>query len=223
MSQDTSNIRLLIVEDHTVVRAGLRLLLQGAPEIEVIDDTEFGEHALKIVQERAPDVVLLDLFLETSHVTGHEVLEAIAMSSPATRVVVLTAYPEEELVIAALRAGAIGYLLKNAQPTEVIEAVRDASQGRYHIAPEVTRRIVERLLEESERNVTQPADILTPREQEILPLLARGLSNREIADKLVISPATVKTHVSNILDKLGLKDRTRVSLWMAQHQNPRHR
>ena len=204
-------IRVLIVEDHAVVRKGLRRLLDDLPDVEVIGDTEFGEEAVLLVKEHAPDVVLLDLYLNTSQITGLVALKEIRQISPATRVVILTAYSDEQTVFPALQAGAIGYMLKTAMPEEVIEAVRDAALGRHHLDPIIVKKLVE-LVPANRPAMDQPSieSLLTPREQEILPLLTRGLSNQEIADQLVISRATVKTHVSNILQKLDVPDRTRL-------------
>jgi NarL family two-component system response regulator LiaR len=211
MTITSHDIRVLIVEDHAVVRKGLRRLLDDMPDVEVIADTEFGEEAVLLVKEHAPDVVLLDLYLNTSQISGLGALKEIRQISPATRVVILTAYSDEQTVFPALQAGAIGYMLKTAMPEEVIEAVRDAALGRHHLDPIIVKKLVE-LVPANRPTVDQPSieSLLTPREQEILPLLTRGLSNQEIADQLVISRATVKTHVSNILQKLEVPDRTRL-------------
>ena len=208
MTTALHEIRVLIVEDHTVVRKGLRRLLDDMPDVEVIADTEFGEEAIQLVKEHAPDVVLLDMFLYTSQIGGLDVLQQILKISPSTRVVVLSAYSDEQTVFPALHAGAIGYMLKSALPEEVVEAIRDAARGTFHLDPLIIKKLVEHApVGESATNAPDVQDLLTAREQEILPLLAKGMTNQEIADLLCISRTTVKTHVSNILHKLDISDR----------------
>lgn len=212
-------IRVLIVEDHSVVRAGLKRLLEDQPDIQVVGDVERGEDAIGIVDDQAPNVVLLDLVLDNSRMDGLDVLKQITASSPLTRVVVLSAYSDESLVFPALRHGAVGYVLKRAVPDEVIDAVRAAARGYYHIDPSLLKKVFEHMPDSDDwRNL--PEGALTPREQELLPLLAKGMTNTQIADQMNISQATVKTHVSNILRKLGVPDRSKISIKRADQGKP---
>lgn len=216
-----SRSRVLIVEDMTFVRESLCQLLSAQPDLEVIADTEFGEEAIRLVDEQAPHVVLLDLVLESSRINGLDVLKHILANSPATHVVVLSAYSDEHIAFPALQSGAIGYLLKNAHPREVVEAVRDAALGQYHLSPLLAKKIVTHLI--AQRDPDQPPEAikgLTPREREILALLLKNKSNAEIGAQLNVAVTTVKTHVSNILSKLGLRNRGDVGLWWAQQQPP---
>jgi NarL family two-component system response regulator LiaR len=212
-----SRIRIILVEDHNVVRQSLKKLLSEAADIEVVADTESGEDAIHLVEEYAPDVVLLDLILETGQVDGLDVLQRIVTTSPSTRVLVLSMYTDEHLVLSAIRGGAIGFLTKRGEPDEVFEAIRDAARGRHHMDPIILQKLIEHFRDDGTWDA-QALDHLTPRERDLLPLIARGLTNAEIARHLMISPATVKTHVSNMLHKLGLPSRERISFLLA-HQN----
>lgn len=216
MNSQSPLIRVLIVEDHVFVRESLRQYLSAQPDIDVVADTEFGEEAIRIVEEQAPNVVLLDLVLERSQLSGLDVLQRIRELSPITRVVVLSAYSSDELAFPALQHGAIGYILKNSSAHEVIDAVRDASTGYYHLDPMLATKIVGHLLAQSSR--TEPPELgqLTPREREVLTFMLKNKSNSEIGKELAISVATVKTHVSNILHKLELRDRRDLELWWKQ-------
>jgi len=221
---DETQIRVIIVEDYAVVRAGLVRLLQDQPDIQVVADTEFGEEAIQLVQEHAPNVVLLDLLLETSQIDGLETLSQIVANSPTTRVVVLSVVSDEAAVFPAINAGAMGYVLKKAMPGEVVEAIRDAANNRYHLDPTITRKVVEYLQAQREPTYAPRVEqVLTPRERDMLPLIAQGMSNPDIAEQLHISRATVKTHVSNILRKLDIEDRARLAMWWRQQQNSRLR
>jgi NarL family two-component system response regulator LiaR len=217
MTDQNAGLRVVIVEDHPLVRSGLRQLFDSEPGIEVVGDTGDGSEAIQIVQEQVPHVVLLDLVLDGSQVTGLDVLKWITTMAPTTQVVVLSAYSEDGLVFPSIRAGAIGYVLKNALPGEVLEAVRDAATGRYHMDAVITKKLVDRLRAEEDPDDRRKLDqLLTAREKEVLPLLAKGMSNQEIADQLHVARPTAKTHVSNILHKLQLKGRESVALWAAQ-------
>ncbi len=220
MSHDDSppRIRILIVDDHLFVRESLRQWLSSQKDMEVVADTEFGEEAIRLVRELAPTVVLLDMVLETSRVNGQTVLTTILAESPATRVLILSAFSQENISFPAIQAGAHGYLLKNSHPRDVVSAVRNVVLSPYQISPELTRKIVTHLI--SERDLAQePAALkqLTDREREVLKLALKNMSNQEIADELHIAVTTVKTHISNILGKLSLRNRGDLGLWWAQH------
>ncbi len=217
MSDERSSTRVLIVEDETIVRKGLRRLLEDLPEIEIVDDTESGEQAIEIVKDQAPDVVVLDMVLRAGHLSGLDTLKQIVRLSPSTRVVVLSAYSDEATVFPALQAGAIGYMLKSAVPDEVSEAILDAAHGRYHLDPLITKKLIECAPSPGlAGDSTAIEKLLTRRERELLPLLLKGYTNQEIADQLSVARATVKTHVSNILSKLDAPDRAHLSLKIAQ-------
>lgn len=221
MTEETK-IRVMIVDDHASMRVPLRSLLDDCEDLEVVIDVERGEEALRAVQDHAPDVILLDLVLETSQIDGVEVIKKLRDISPSTQVVVLTAYSDESTVFSALRAGAIGYMLKSCWPNEVIEAIRDAAKGKHHMADAVMKKIMARV--QSENTIPESTNVeslFTPREREILPLLAKGLSNQQIAEQLFIGRTTVKTHVSNILRKLDLSDRHNVAIKLAQQNTHR--
>ena len=220
MSNDLARIRVLIIEDDAFVRDSLRQYVAAQPDMEVIADTEHGDEAIRIVQDQAPNVVLLDMRLKYSQISGLDVLRHILVSSPNTHIVVLSAYDDEDLVFPALQCGAIGYLLKRAYPHEVIEAVRDASTGHYHLDPFIAHKIVARLIAQNGHG-NEPKELarLTPREREVMELLLQDKSNQEIAAALFITVATVKTHVSNILSKLGLRSRYELDDWWRQQQS----
>lgn len=207
-------IRVFLVDDHHVVRLGLSAYLAQVDDIEVIGEAADGRQALDRIgtleaDETLPDVVLMDLLLP--------IMDGIATTSqvksrwPAIEVVVMTSFVEEDKVRGALEAGAAGYLLKEADADQVAQAIRAAPAGRMHLDP-----VVSRLLADSVRGPRRPRDSLTPREREVLALVAQGASNRQIAERLVVSERTARTHVSAILAKLGLASRTQAALWAVQ-------
>lgn len=204
-------IRVLIVDDHAVVRRGIRAFLAALPDIEVVAEASngqaaMGELALLAARDELPDVVLMDLLMP--RMDGITAISQIKMAHPSVNVVAMTSFSESERVHAALTAGASGYVLKDAEADEVAAAVRTAHAGELHLDPAVARALTRAL-------VTGPDDphALTAREREILILVAKGLSNKEIAVELVISERTARTHVSNVLLKLGLTSRTQAALW----------
>jgi NarL family two-component system response regulator LiaR len=198
-------IRTLIVDDHSVVRQGLHMFLSLDPEIEVVGEAANGAEAIQMVKTLAPDVVLMDLLMPV--MDGISATQVIRRDYPDTEVVALTSVLEDESVINAVRAGAIGYLLKDTQAEDLVKAIRAAAAGQVQLSP----RAAERLMREI--RAPESPEKLTERETEVLRLIALGKSNKEIASDLSISETTVKTHVSNILMKLNLPSRTRAALY----------
>jgi DNA-binding NarL/FixJ family response regulator len=204
-------IRVLIVDDHAVVREGLRTFLQLQDGVEVVGEASDGEEALREAERLDPDVVLMDLVMP--NLDGVGAMRELRTRAPHARVIVLTSFLEEERVLPALRAGAAGYLLKNVQPSELTRAIRAADAGEAIIDPAVAARMVAALADEH-APVDEPD--LTPREREVLDGLGRGLSNKRIALELGLAEKTVKTHVSHVLAKLGVSDRTQAALYAAR-------
>jgi DNA-binding NarL/FixJ family response regulator len=198
-------IRILVADDHAVVRHGLRSFLSLQDDMEVVGEAEDGEQAVEAAERLGPDVVLMDMVMPG--VDGVEAIRRIRELRPQTRVLVLTSYADDTKVVPAVRAGAAGYLLKDVQPAELAAAIRTVAAGGAMLAPEVTGRILREVA------AVRQDPGLTSREREVLGLLARGLTNRQIAAELVVSEKTVKTHVSSILGKLGLPDRTQAALY----------
>jgi NarL family two-component system response regulator LiaR len=202
-------IRVFIAEDHQVVLRGLEALLKTEPDFVVAGSASDGVAALEAVSRQKPDVLLLDLGLPRK--SGLQIIPEIRAQSPETKIVVLTSFSDDETVFAAIQAGALSYLLKDCSPDELAQAIRDARTGK----PTLPVDIAIRLIREINKPANQPPteEPLTERELEVLRLIARGLTNQEIADKLVVSERTVRTHVSNILGKLHLANRTQATLY----------
>ena len=203
-------VRVLVVDDHPVVRHGLRTFLSSRDGIDVVGEAGDGETALAEAERLSPDVVLLDLVMPGAG--GLAAIRRLRELLPATQVLVLTSFSSEDQVIPAVQAGAAGYLLKDVAPTELEAAVRAVARGEALLDPQVVGRVMAEL-SQGERSRTPGADDLTPRELEVLRLLAGGRSNRQLAAELFVSEKTVKTHVSSILAKLRLSDRTQAALW----------
>jgi NarL family two-component system response regulator LiaR len=204
-------IRVLIVDDHEVVREGLRNFLELQDEIEIAGEAGDGEEGVVLAAELRPDVVLMDLVMPK--LDGVSAMRALRERAPGTRVIVLTSFLDDEHLLPAMRAGAAGYLLKNVQPQELARAIRAADAGEALIDPAVAGRLVE-ALSEGEQDVDY--ERLTPREREVLSLIGRGFSNKRIALELGVAEKTAKTHVSNLLGKLGLADRTQAALYASR-------
>ncbi len=207
-------ITILIVDDHTVVRQGVRTLLDMHPDLQVVGEAESAEAALPLVEKLVPDVVLLDLVLPGMN--GVEATRQMKRISPRTQIVVLTSYAEDEHVFPALRAGAISYLLKDIRPRELAESIRKAARGESVLHSRVAARMIQEV-REAKRKVPPAFAELTPRELEVLQLLADGQTNTAIAEQLVLREKTVRGYISNILSKLHLEDRTQIAVF-AWHQ-----
>jgi NarL family two-component system response regulator LiaR len=206
-------ITVMIVDDHEIVRKGLLSFLEEQPHISVVGQVADGDAAVRLAEEHAPDVVLMDLVMPG--MDGVETTRRIKNISPTTQIIVLTSYHQDEFIFPALKAGAISYLLKDVTTDGLLEAIHRAAVGEATLHPRVAARVV---LEFQNRapNEINPFTELTPREMEVLQLIARGDTNEKIAGKLVISHGTVKRHVSNILSKLHLADRTQAAVYAWQ-------
>ena len=205
-------IRVLVVDDHAVVRQGLRTFLSLQDGIEVVGEASDGREAIAAAQRLRPDVVLMDLVMP--RVDGVQAMRELRDHVPGARVIVLTSFLEDDRLLPAMRAGAAGYLLKNVEPSELARAVRTADAGEALIDPAVAARLVDALA--SDHRPEQP---LTAREQDVLDLLARGYANKRIARELGIAEKTVKTHVSHVLAKLGVSDRTQAALYATRNRS----
>jgi DNA-binding NarL/FixJ family response regulator len=202
-------IHVLIVDDHTIVREGLRILLEDEPELAIIGEAANGEEAIQKTLVLQPDVILLDLVLPD--IDGIEVTRRVLARQPACRILLLTSFAEDKNVVAAMQAGATGYLLKDVLKQDLVAAIQSVAQGEPALHPEAQKKLIQHLSRPPE---TQPAlDELTDREQEVLASIAKGLSNKQIALRLHITEGTVKGHVSNILAKLQLEDRTQAAVF----------
>ncbi|MEO8284873.1 MAG: response regulator transcription factor [Chloroflexota bacterium] len=203
-------IRVVLVDDHGVVRQGLKAFLATEGRIEVIGEAANGREGVEVVGRLQPDVVLMDLVMP--ELDGIGAIAAIKQQWPNIDIIAMTSFIEDEKVFGAMRAGAGGYVLKDADPDDVVKAIHSAAAGEVHLDPRVARRLMEELNPNKTRHAT-PQEALSEREIEVLRLVARGHSNQTIADQLVISPKTAKTHVSNILSKLGLASRTQAAVY----------
>ena len=202
-------IRLLIADDHAIVRAGLRALIATEPGLELVAEASHGVEAVSKVHKLKPDVILLDMMMP--RMDGLGAIEEIMKAQPNARILVLTSFAEDDKVFPAIKAGALGYLLKDSSPQELLQAIRNVHQGEASLHPTIARKLMRELNQPT--NLPPTTDPLTEREVEVLRLVAQGLSNDDIAEKLVVSERTVRTHVSHILDKLHLANRTQMALY----------
>lgn len=202
-------IRVLIVDDHTIVRKGIRALMAEIEDIEVAGEASSGQEAIKQAESLNPDVILMDLVMP--EMDGIEAISHISAHQPQARILVLTSFTADDKVFPAIKAGALGYLLKDSEPEDLVRSIRQVQRGEPSLHPSIARKVLEELSQPTPR---KPApEPLTEREVEVLRLLAKGLGNPEIADQLVIAEVTVRTHVSNILSKLHLANRVQATLY----------
>lgn len=202
-------IRLVLADDQGLVRTGIRKILESETDVEVVGEAGTGEEAVRVTRELAPDVVLMDIRMPG--LNGLDATNAIVATGGATRVIILTTFDLDEYVYRALRVGASGFLLKTSPATQLVEAIHAAVDGDAVLAPSVTRRVVDEFARQPDRaGVARSLDGLTRRELDVLQHVARGLANAEIAEALHLAPATVKTHVANLLQKIGVRDRVQL-------------
>ncbi|MEH7421273.1 response regulator transcription factor [Bacillus thuringiensis] len=210
-------IKVLLVDDHTVVLKGLAFFLSTQEDLELVGEANNGKEALVKVGETNPDVILMDLYMP--EMDGVEAMAYIKKEYPNVKVIVLTSFSDQAHVLPALRAGASGYILKDVEPDQLVEAIRSAYKGNIQLHPDIANALLSQTLpvEEKEEEHSIQVDVLTARENEVLQLLAKGMSNKEIASVLVITEKTVKAHVSSILSKLNLSDRTQAALYAVKN------
>ncbi|MBX9966835.1 response regulator [Priestia aryabhattai] len=207
-------IKILIADDHHVVRKGLVFFLQTQPDLEIVGEASNGEEAVKLATSLEPHIVLMDLSMPL--LDGIEATKELKKQAPHIQVMILTSFSDQDHVIPALEAGASGYQLKESDPDELVSAIRKLMNGENQLHPKVTTHLLTRLTKSSEKKVNF-IDHLTKREKDVLKEIAKGKSNKEIGAALHITEKTVKTHVSNILSKLGVQDRTQAALYAVQH------
>ncbi|MFT7586579.1 MAG: NarL family two-component system response regulator LiaR [Cellvibrionaceae bacterium] len=204
-------IRVFQADDHAIVRDGMRWLLMGEEGIELVGEASNGEEAVQEISRLQPDIVLLDLHMPK--LSGIEAIPQILEKVPTAKVIVITSFSDDDHIFSALQAGAIGYLLKDTVPQKILRAIRDTANGQSSLEPEIARRLLHYVRKSGGKNLPLSEDPLTDREVDILKLVAQGLANQVIAEHLVVSERTVRTHVSNILGKLHLANRTQAALY----------
>jgi NarL family two-component system response regulator LiaR len=205
----TQVIRLLAVDDHVIVRQGLRAFISGKPDIELVGEAADGQEAVLLARSLQPDVILMDLVMPRKN--GIQAIQEIMDENPEARILVLTSFDEDDQVFSAVKAGALGYILKDSSPHELLEAIRCVYRGESSLHPAVARKLM--LGYRQDQKAESGIDTLTEREVGVLKLAARGLANQEIAEQLNISEGTVRFHITNILSKLELENRTQAALY----------
>ncbi|MFN2270106.1 MAG: response regulator [Anaerolineae bacterium] len=208
-------IKVLIVDDHQVVRQGLRTFLELHDDVIVVGEAGDGATAVEMVRQFEPDVVLMDLVMP--QLDGIVAMRQIKSSGVHTKVIALTSFAEDDKVFPAIQAGASSYLLKDVSPDDLVEAIRAVHRGEARLHPDIVRKLMEQVAHQASPSREAPTDDLTEREREVICLVAQGHSNSEIAQTLFISDKTVKTHISNILGKLNLQDRTQLAIYAIKH------
>lgn len=212
MEKKDRKIRVLITDDHEMVRIGVSAYLSAQPDIEVVGEAENGEKAVKLALELRPDIILMDLVMDG--MDGIQATKEIIERWPDAKIIIVTSFLDDDKVYPALEAGATSYILKTSKASEIAEAIRKTFDGQTILEPEVTIKMMAKM---RSKNESLPHEELTPREREVLLLMAEGKSNQEIADELFIALKTVKVHVSNILSKLDVEDRTQAVIYAFKH------
>ncbi len=207
----SEKIKVLIVDDHKVVRQGLRTFLELQEDVLVVGEAEDGQAAVEMVRQLNPNVVLMDLVMP--RLDGISATRQVKSLGSNVKVIALTSFTEDDKVFPAIQAGASSYLLKDVSPDDLVDAIRAAHRGEARLHPDIARKLMEQVTRQADSRRDSPAEDITEREKEVVRLVAQGRSNQEIARELVISEKTVKTHVSNILGKLQLQDRTQLAIY----------
>ena len=215
MTEQTGKLKVLIVDDHQVVRQGLRTFLELHEDIVVVGEAGDGTTAVEMVRQLEPDVVLMDLVMP--RMDGIAATREIKSKGIPTKVIALTSFAEDDKVIPAIQAGASSYLLKDVAPDELVEAIRAVHRGEARLHPDIAHKLMEQVAHQAGPASAPLAEHLTEREREVVRLVAQGRSNAEIAQTLIISDKTVKTHISNVLSKLDLQDRTQLAIYAIKH------
>jgi two-component system, NarL family, response regulator LiaR len=205
------SIRLLIVDDHAVVRKGLIAIIESEDDLELVAEAKDGVEGVAMAIQHEPDVTLMDLVMP--NMDGIEAISEIKKHNPEAQILVITSFAEDDKVFPAIKAGALGYLLKDSSPEELLHAIREINRGEASLHPTIARKLILELKQEKKPPETPPSQLLTAREVEVLGLIARGMSNQHIAEALFVSETTIRFHVSNILGKLHLANRTQAVLF----------